>query len=152
MRFTLYYSIALGVGTAVCVQAASTIEFTAASYDFAESVGFAPVTVQRLTDPSTTASVDYATADGTATNGLKYTAVSGTLAFGAGETNKTILVPILNNGLVDGTKTFQVLLRVETGQKRGHILQFNNCLTCFIWDWLCAVSLQPLFISDEHAI
>ena len=77
-----YWVAALTVspGAAAWVQAPSTIQFTAASYEFAESAGFATITVQRLSDPSTTVSVDYATADGTATNGLKYTAVSGTLS------------------------------------------------------------------------
>jgi hypothetical protein len=59
--------------------------------------------------------VDYATADLTATNGLKYTATSGTLVFGAGETNKTITVPILNEGFVEGNKTFRVSLSNPTG-------------------------------------
>ena len=73
----------------------------------AESAGTATLTVQRTNDISTAVTVDYATADGTATNGLKYTATNGTLAFGAGETNQTIVVPILNEGFVEGTKTFR---------------------------------------------
>src|SRR5439155_8839922 len=71
--------------------------------------------VQRTDDTSTEVGVDYATADGTATNGLKYTAVSGTLAFGAGETNKAIVVPILNEGFLEGTKSFRVILSNPTG-------------------------------------
>jgi len=58
--------------------------------------GTVTLTVQRTNDLSSEVSVDYATADGTATNGLKYTATNGTLAFAPGETNKTIVVPILN--------------------------------------------------------
>jgi hypothetical protein len=58
--------------------------------------------------------VDYATADRTTTNGLKYMAVSGRLAFGASETNKTIVVPILNEGFVEGTETFQVFFSNRT--------------------------------------
>ena len=79
----------------------STIQFTATSYTTNESAGTVTLTVQRTGDTNTEVGVDYATADGTATNGLKYTAVSGTLAFGASETNKTIVVPILNNGFVE---------------------------------------------------
>jgi hypothetical protein len=60
-------------------------------------------------------SVHYATADGTATNGIKYTAVSNTLAFGIGETNKSIVVPILDEGFVESTKSFRVLLSNPTG-------------------------------------
>ena len=72
-----------------------------------------------MNDTNTAVSVDYATADGTATNGLKYMAVAGTLAFGVGETNQTIVVPILNNGLVDGTKNFRVILSNPTDAVLG---------------------------------
>ncbi|PYJ83093.1 MAG: hypothetical protein DME22_16630 [Verrucomicrobia bacterium] len=100
--------------TAHTGRAQPTIQFSASSYTVAESACFATITVQRLSDPSTTVGVDFATTDGTATNGLKYTAVSGTLAFGAGETNKTIVVPILDEGFVEGSKTFRVILSNPT--------------------------------------
>ena len=85
----------------------------------AESAGAVALLVQRVNDTNTVVSVDYATADGTATNGLKYTAVSGPLAFGAGETSQTIVVPILNNGFVEGTKTFKVILSNPTNSVLG---------------------------------
>ena len=97
----------------------STLQFSAASYTVAESAGAGTLTVQRSTDTSTAVSVDFATADGTATNGLKYTAVVGTLAFGAGETNQTITVSILNNGFVEGTKNFRVILSNPTNAVLG---------------------------------
>ena len=108
-------ALTVSLGTAACVQASSTIQFTATSYTVAESAGAVTLNVQRTDDTSTEVGVDYATADGTATNGLKYTAVSGTLAFGAGETNKAIVVPILNEGFVEGTKSFRVILSNPTG-------------------------------------
>jgi hypothetical protein len=107
-------ALTVSLGIAVRVQAASTIQFTAASYTEAESAGTATLRVQRTGDTNTEVGVEYATADGTATNGLKYTVVSGTLTFGANETNKTIVVPILNNGLIESTKTFQVILSNPT--------------------------------------
>src|SRR6516225_740825 len=82
------------------VVAPPTLQFRAGTYSVAESAGSIPVTVARSGWLATAVSVDYATIDGTATNGLKYTAVSGTLTFAAGETNKTIVVPILNEGYV----------------------------------------------------
>jgi len=57
--------------TAYTGRAQPTIQFGATSYTFAESASFATITVQRLSDLTTTVSVDYATTDGTATNGLK---------------------------------------------------------------------------------
>src|SRR5436190_17183485 len=95
-------TLAVGLGIAVRVQAVSTIQFTATSYTTNESAGTATLTVQRTGDTNTEVGVDYVTADGTATNGLKYTAASGMLAFGASETNKTIVVPILDEGFVEG--------------------------------------------------
>src|SRR5438445_13460893 len=118
MKFTPCYLMAaltVSLGTAACVQASSTIQFTATSYTTAESAGAVTLTVQSTGDTNTEVGVVYATADGTAADGLKYTAVSGTLAFAIGETNKTIVVPILNDGFVEGTKTFQVVLSNPTG-------------------------------------
>lgn len=100
----------VSLSSAPWIQAASTIQFSAASYTVAESVGAATLTVQRTGDTDTEVGLDYATADGTAANGVKYSAVSGTLTFGVSETNKVITVPILNNGLVDGTRNFRVIL------------------------------------------
>src|SRR5258708_6211870 len=95
-------ALAVGLGITASVQAVSTIQFRTTALTFvAESIGTAALSVQRTGDINTEVRVDYTTADGTATNGLKYTAVSNTLTFGASETNKTICVPILNNGLID---------------------------------------------------
>ncbi len=54
--------------------------------------------------------VDYGTADGTATAGSDYTAVSGTLTFAAGETRKTVKIPILDDGVEDDGETFRFIL------------------------------------------
>ena len=53
------------------------------------------VTLSRA--PSGTVTVDYATSDGTAAAGSDYTATSGTLSFAAGETEKTVSVPVLDD-------------------------------------------------------
>ena len=105
----------VSLGSAVWIQAASTVQFSASTYTEIESAGAVTLTVQRTGDTNTAVGVDFATADGTATNGLKYTATNGTLAFGPGETSQTIPVPILNNGLVDGTKNFRVILSNPNG-------------------------------------
>ena len=54
--------------------------------------------------------VNYATADATATAHADYTPVSGTLTFGAGGTAGTIAVPILDNDTGEDTETFTVTL------------------------------------------
>jgi polyhydroxybutyrate depolymerase len=112
-----YWAAALTVnlGTAVCVHAASTIQFATTSYTVDESAAIATLSVQRTGDTTTEVGVQYATADGTAANGLKYKAVSGTLAFGASEVNKTIVVSMLDNRLAEGSKNFRVILGNPTG-------------------------------------
>jgi hypothetical protein len=96
-----------------------TIQFSAATYTVAENAGSVSLPVRRLNDTNGVVTVDYATADGTATNGLKYTATNGTLAFAPGETNQAIVVPILNEGFVEGTKTFTVTLSNPTNASLG---------------------------------
>ena len=64
---------------------------------------------------SSTLTVAYATADGTATAGSDYTATSGTLSFEPGETSKTIAVPITDDGVDDGGETFTLTLSSASG-------------------------------------
>ena len=68
-------------------------------------------------DPAATeaVTVDYATADDTATAGDDYTAVSGTLTFSAGETSKTVSVPIIDDSVEDGGETFTLTLSNPSG-------------------------------------
>ena len=74
------------------------------------------VKVIRTGDVSSATSVSFATANGTATAGADYTAVSGTLNFAAGELSKLINVPILNDNLFEGTsETFSLNLSSPTG-------------------------------------
>ena len=68
-------------------------------------------------DPAATATVtvDYATADGTATAGSDYTATSGTLTFQPGDTTKTVSVPITDDTVDDGGETLTLTLNSASG-------------------------------------
>ncbi|MDQ3748130.1 MAG: hypothetical protein M3367_03805, partial [Acidobacteriota bacterium] len=57
-----------------------------------------------------TVSVNFATANGTATAGEDYTATSGTLTFAAGEVNKTLTVLVNGDTFAEGNETFTVNL------------------------------------------
>jgi len=92
-----------------------TIRFSTSIYSITENAGAVTLTVQRAGDTTTVVTVDCATANGTATAGLDYTGTNGTLTFAAGETNQTIIVPILNDGIVESTETFTVALSNPTG-------------------------------------
>ena len=59
--------------------------------------------------------VDYATADGSATAGEDYTAASGTLTFAPGETSKTVAVPVLDDAIDEGEETFTLALSAASG-------------------------------------
>ncbi len=54
--------------------------------------------------------VDYATADGTATAGRDYAAASGTLTFKAGESSKTVAVDVLADTVAEYDETFTLTL------------------------------------------
>ena len=77
-----------------------------------ESLDFA-VTLNRAAAHAV--SVDYATADETATAGSDYTAVSGTLTFAVGETAKTVSVPVLDDAIDEGREVMRLLLSNPRG-------------------------------------
>jgi Ca2+-binding RTX toxin-like protein len=55
-------------------------------------------------------SVNYTTGGGTANSSLDYSSINGTLSFAAGETSKTIVVPILNDNLNELDETLNIIL------------------------------------------
>jgi hypothetical protein len=63
--------------------------------------------------------VSYSVADGTATAGQDYVAVSGTLSFPPGATNQKILVPILGDILPEPNETFFVVLGAAVNARVG---------------------------------
>ena len=93
-------------GNALSVGDVSVVEGEDATADF--TVTLAPAASQ-------TVSVSYATADGTARAGADYTATSGTLTFNAGDTRKTISVPILDDNVEDSGETFRLTLSSPSG-------------------------------------
>ena len=81
-----------------------------------DAIAFA-VTLDRAAAAAVT--VDYATSDGSATAGEDYTATSGTLSFAAGETGKTITVPIGDDIVNESDETFTVTLSNASGAVLG---------------------------------
>ena len=59
--------------------------------------------------------VNYATADGTATAGSDYTAVSGVVTFAAGQTSRTVSVPVLGDTVPEPDETFYLALTNPVG-------------------------------------
>lgn len=70
--------------------------------------------------PSCEGTVDFATADGSATAGEDYEATSGTLSFAQGDDREeTFVVPILADDEVEDPETFTVMLSNTTGGISG---------------------------------
>ena len=59
--------------------------------------------------------VDYETADGTATAGQDYTAKRGTVTFAPGRTRKTVAVPVLRDEAAEDAETMQLRLSAASG-------------------------------------
>jgi Zn-dependent metalloprotease len=93
---------------------AGAIQFSAASYSASEAVGGAVITVSRSGGAASGVTVHYATSDGTATS-ADYTGIGGTLSFDAGQTTKTIIVPIANDDLGENNETVRLSLTSPTG-------------------------------------
>jgi hypothetical protein len=83
-----------------------TVNLDTRAISVRENGGSVAFTLTRSGDASAPARVLYQTADGTATAGTDYTAVSGTLDFAAGETMKTITIPILYDPAEETSETF----------------------------------------------
>ena len=95
------------------------LQFEFANYWAREDEGSVLIGVVRGDDGNLPFSVDFATSNLTATNGLDYTATNGTLSFAAGEKVKLFTVPLLNDGLKESSETFRVTLSNPTNQVLG---------------------------------
>ena len=93
---------------------AGSFAFSASSYSTGENAGTITITVTRTANTNVAASVNYATANGSAVAGSDYSAASGTLSFAAGETSKTFLIPISNDTQVEADETVGLTLSVPT--------------------------------------
>lgn len=105
-------SYSLSVGNEPTVQFASA---TASVTEVLNATTKVNLTVTRTGSSLGSATVNYATANGTASDRSDYLATIGTLAFAAGETTKTISVFIVDDRLGEGPETFTVALSNPVG-------------------------------------
>ena len=96
----------------------ATVQFGSPAYDEYEDAGQVRLLVSRTGEEPL--SVRYETADGTARDGVDYSAVSGVLTWAAGDTNdKEVFVPLINNALQDGSRSFMAKLSQPVGADPG---------------------------------
>jgi hypothetical protein len=90
--------------------ATSSIQFNATSHLVGEGAGGVTVSITRAGNTSNAVTVNYTTSNLTATSPTDYTTSSGSIHFAAGETLKTLVVPIIDDDLVEITETFKLSL------------------------------------------
>ena len=99
------------------VEAVPAVSVTGASAAEGDPVAFT-VSLSAASDEQVT--VDYATSGGTATAGDDFTAVSGTLAFGANETSKTVSVATTDDSDAEEDETFTLTLSSPANATLGN--------------------------------
>ncbi|HZI87832.1 MAG TPA: PQQ-dependent sugar dehydrogenase, partial [Pyrinomonadaceae bacterium] len=104
----------------------SFVTLGATNLGVTEGEGSVDITVTRVGNTSGTATVDYATSDGAGSNGCEvinsiassrcdYSPAFGRLEFAAGESSKTISIPIVNDAYAEGTENFTLSLSNPVG-------------------------------------
>jgi uncharacterized delta-60 repeat protein len=99
---------------------AGQISFGASSFSVPENAGPAVITLIRTGGSLGVVSVQYSTGGGTASPGGDYTPapLNSTVTFSQGQTNQSILVPIINDTLAEGDETFIVTISNPGGGAR----------------------------------
>jgi subtilisin family serine protease len=111
-------------------QSVGSVQLDLAAANVGEAAGFANINVTRTGDLAGFASVNYTTSDtagltnctvanGKASERCDYETTVGTLRFSTGEATKSIIIPIVNDALVEGNETFTVTLSGVTGAGLG---------------------------------
>ena len=111
-------------------QTASSVQFSQPTFGITEGTSTLNVGVTRTGDTSSVATVNYATTDtagannctvnnGAASSRCDYLTTIGTLTFAAGETAKTIPIPIIDDVYAEGPETFSIGLSNATGTTLG---------------------------------
>ena len=137
------------LSTSTVAQPTGSIALGQTLFTVSEGGSFVTIPIERTGDSAGTATVDYTTVNATAIAGQDYTKVSGTLTFANGETSKTVTIPILNDGLVEGTETFNFAMDATTGASLG----ISRTATITIVDDDAAPSIdfaQPNFNVNEN--
>lgn len=102
-----------------------TIALAQSAYTISEGSSQVTLTVTRTGSTTGASTVAWTTANGTAVAGSDFGTAgsiaqrSGTLTFAAGETSKTITVPIVNDTVVETNETFTVKLSSPSGAVLG---------------------------------
>ena len=109
---------------------APTLQLASTSPTVSESSGSVTVIVMRAGETAGVAAIDYATSDtagltncnvinGVASSRCDYATSVGRLGFAAGESSKTISIPIVDDSYAEGNESFTITLSNATGATLG---------------------------------
>ena len=122
--------ISNSLATATIATDDTAVQFSTATQSVVENTGGLSVQVNRVGDPTGITTVDYATSDfagtnpcsavsGTASSRCDYLGTSGKLTFTAGQTSKTINIPVIDDAYAEGSETFNLTLSNPSGGALG---------------------------------
>lgn len=126
---------------------ASSIQFSSGEYFISEGAGHIDLTVIRNGDVSGSATVNYATVDGGATQKSDYEIALGKLTFNPGETSKTFRVLIVDDNQIGGGSS--VNLTLVLSNPTGAALVSPSEATFSIMDDDFDTQRQPANIIDD---
>ncbi|HST16386.1 MAG TPA: Calx-beta domain-containing protein [Gaiellaceae bacterium] len=117
VKFTSTSAVFVGasVVNVTVVPPAAPPVLSVADASVSEAAGSVQAVVTLTPAATGTVTVKYATADGTAKAGADYSAVSGTLTFTAGQTSKTVAIPVADDNIVEANRAFTFTLSAPTG-------------------------------------
>ena len=120
-----------------------------ATFTVVESTGTGPFTITRIGHGTVRGTVDYATADGTASAGSDYESRSGTASLQAPDGATEINVPVVPDNEVEGPETVDIALSNPSGAP-GMILRFpfTGTMTIIDDDGPARVSLAAASYSN----
>ncbi len=124
------------------------INFSKAAISANENATNFLVNVIRTGGKASAVTVDYYTVGGTATADVDYVSVTNTLTFGANETNKVIVVPIINDTIAEGSETFNLVLANAGG---GATLGATNNATLTIVDDESSIAISSATYTVSEA-
>lgn len=129
---------------------AGTLQLAVDAYSVKENAASITLGVTRQGGATGAVSVQYATANGSATAGADYTAKSGTLTWASGDAaTKTIVVSLLNDSATEGTETFTVTLGSPTG---GAVLGAPASATVSIIDDETPATVGLSFAARKYTV
>jgi hypothetical protein len=123
-------TIADGQGVGTITNDDATLQFNAALLNLSENDNRANLTVTRVGATFADVTIGYKTSDtagltncnvitGVASSRCDYATSVGTLRFAAGETSKTISIPIVDDAYAEGNESFTITLSNATGASLG---------------------------------